>query len=135
VVLVKCQYAMEGGLSSIVNIDCIKLSISSIYDHDTPTEEGEMEIGDKKPKNITLLDVQFVDNEALILLVQNEGKLYHTPFSPLYPVSLISSVYCIIMNIGILNIVFFYRRPNHKPPHNPLLNTHILHPFIEILPP
>ncbi|KAI5801561.1 anaphase-promoting complex, cyclosome, subunit 4-domain-containing protein [Peziza echinospora] len=86
-VLVKCQYAMEGGLSSIVNIDCIKLSISSIYDIDTSSEEGEMDIGDKKPKNITLLDVHFVDNEALILLVQNEDdqttNLLTTPFSTL----------------------------------------------------
>lgn len=60
--LAKCDFNVEGGLSTIVKIQCVKLRLSSIC---RTSEE------DDACNNISLLDFKFVDNESIILLVEN----------------------------------------------------------------
>ncbi|KAF8419687.1 anaphase-promoting complex, cyclosome, subunit 4-domain-containing protein [Tirmania nivea] len=62
-VLAKCDFNVEGGLSTIAKIQCVKVRLSSIYK--TSDEDDASNI-------ISLLDLKFVDNESIILLIENE---------------------------------------------------------------
>jgi len=64
VVLAKCDLSVEGGLSTVVKLQCVKLRLPSICQ--TSDEDDA--------SNISLLDLKFVDNESIILLVENESK-------------------------------------------------------------
>lgn len=68
VIIARCQFSVEGGLSTITKITCIKLQLSSIY---TLSVEDHILNTD----GISLLDIAFVDDEALILLIKNESKI------------------------------------------------------------
>jgi len=63
VVVAKCDFNIEGGLSTIVKIQCVKLRLSSICQ--TSDEDDA--------SNISLLDLKFVDNESIILLIENDS--------------------------------------------------------------
>ena len=59
---------MEGGLSTITKITCIKL-------HLLPTYTLAVEDHVLNADGISLLDIAFVDDDALILLIKNESKV------------------------------------------------------------
>lgn len=67
-IIARCQFSVEGGLSTITKITCIKLHLSSIYN--LSVEDRTL-----NTDGITLLDIAFVDDEALILLIKNEGNI------------------------------------------------------------
>lgn len=67
-IIARCQFSVEGGLSTITKITCIKLYLSSIYN--LPVEDHTL-----NTDGVTLLDIAFVDDEALILLIKNEGNI------------------------------------------------------------
>ena len=64
-VLVKCDFNVEGGLSTIIKVQCVKLRLSSIC---------QISDEDDTSNNISLLDLKFVDNECIILLIESESK-------------------------------------------------------------
>ena len=68
-ILAKCDFNVEGGLSTIVKIQCVKLRLSSICQ--IPDGDGDE---DDASNNISLLDLKFVDNESIILLIESKSK-------------------------------------------------------------
>ena len=77
VIVIKCQFCIEGGLSTVTEMKCIKLQLSSIYQ--SPEDGSPMD------DVVTLLDVKFVDGYTIILLIKNEGILPRSlPFQNMY---------------------------------------------------
>lgn len=66
-ILSRCEFSVEGGLSTIISIQCVKLRLSSAC---KSSKDEDAENNDE----VSLVDLEYVDEEALILLIKNESK-------------------------------------------------------------